>query len=107
MKKKNTVRLNPDINSLLQLVKHANYQTFVFKNYQDPSPPPSQFGNGSERDVNGNTVSVVSTKGSVPDNIQNHQTIQTIQDKEESNLEIQYSDEQIISESDDELMDEL
>ena len=47
----------------------TNYQIFVFENYNNPSPPPSPFGNGWKRDINGNTVPVKSTTTSAPDTI--------------------------------------
>ena len=102
MKQKNIARLNPDRNSLLQHVMRANYQIFVFENYHSPSPPPSPFGNGWERDVNGNTVPVESTTASAPDTIQDLREIHTTQnDEEDSASEIEYTDEEMDSGSDD------
>ena len=100
MKKKNTARLNPDRNSLLRVMR-ANYQIFVFEDYHNPSPFP--FGNGWERDVNRNTVPVKSTTTSAPDTIQDLREIHTTQnDEENSDSEIEYTDEEMDSGSDDE-----
>ena len=107
MKKKNTARLNPDLDSLLQHVKRANYQLYIYANYHDPSPPPSPFGNGWKKDSNGNILPVASTTTNLPDDIELNKTSDTVHSDEESNSEIESSDDELTSESEDELMDEF
>ena len=59
------------------------------------------------RDVNGYTVPLICTTGSVPDNIQYLHSTQPIQDEDESEAEIEYSDEEMSGSDDGLLMDEF
>ena len=108
MKKKNTSWLNPDRDSLLQHIKRANYQSFIFNQYYNQSPPPSPFGNGWERDTSGNTVPVMFLQESVPYNIQelrlNSQAIITA-DNNSDDEETIYCDEDNSSSSEEDEID--
>ena len=75
MKKKNTARLSPDPDSILQHIKRANYQAFVFQNYDSPEAPPAKSNNGWTK-TNEGTVPVMFTQPSVP------KTIKTLVEKQ-------------------------
>ena len=106
-KKKITARLNPDMDSLLQHVKRSNYQTFIFGNYHDPSPPPSPNGNGWFLDENGYTTPMISSVGLIPDDMQYLHATQVIHDEGDSDGDIEDSSDEICSGSDDDMMDEF
>ena len=73
------------------------------------SPPPSPIENGWELDGNGYTLPVICSLGTMPDNMLYLHATQSIQDRDdESDADIEDNDEEIGSESDDDMtMDEF
>ena len=46
LKRKTTLRIRPGVDTLLHHMQRANYQTFIWLSYHDPSPPPSPLQHG-------------------------------------------------------------
>ena len=73
--------------------------------YHDPSAPPSPFGNGWERDVNGNTVPVMFSAENIPCNIRELKIINELSANDETDSEddiTEYSDDDVESSSGEE-----
>ena len=100
LRRKTTSRIPPDADTLLHHMQRANYQTFIWLSYHDPSPPPSPLQHGWFQE-NGRVLPIKHSLPPLPRNLQellitaeeNHESSSDNEADWESDVEVDSFDE--------------